>query len=88
MKMIAPNIAIPIVKPIALETLKMLERKRVSGITGSAARACLHTKRTSSATPATPSPAIVAEPHAYWLPPQVVSKISAPTPPVSRPAPR
>ena len=38
MKTIAPNIAIPIVKPIALATLNTRERKRLSGMIGSAAR--------------------------------------------------
>ena len=38
MKTIAPNIAIPIVKPIAFATLKTRERKSESGRIGSAAR--------------------------------------------------
>jgi len=88
MKMIAPNIAIPIVMAIALETLKTLERKRVSGTIGSAARRSCHTKMASRATPAMPSPTMVDDPHGYWLPPQVVRRISAPTPPVRRVAPR
>ena len=41
MKMIAPNIAMPIVAPIALETLKTLERKSLSGMIGSARAALL-----------------------------------------------
>ncbi len=41
MKMIAPNIAMPMVAPIALETLKTLERKSVSGRIGSTARRLL-----------------------------------------------
>ena len=48
MKMIAPNIAMPIVAPIALATLKTLERKSVSGMIGSAARRSCQTKATSS----------------------------------------
>ena len=80
MKTIAPNIAIPIAKPIALATLKTLERKSESGRIGSAARVSHQTKRSSRATPTIPSPTIVAEPQAYWLPPQVVSRISALTP--------
>ena len=41
MKMIAPNIAMPMVAPMALETLKTLERKSVSGTIGSGARRLL-----------------------------------------------
>ena len=44
MKMIAPNIAIPIVKPIALATLKTRERKSLSGMIGSVARRSCQTK--------------------------------------------
>ena len=51
MKTIAPNIAIPIVPPIALETLKTPERKSSSGTIGSAARRSCQTKATSSTTP-------------------------------------
>ena len=36
--MIAPNIAIPIVKPMLFATVKMLERKSARGMIGSAAR--------------------------------------------------
>ncbi len=88
MKMITPNSAIPIVKPIALATLNTRERNSVSGMIGSAARRSCQTKRTSSTTPRTPRPMIVPEPHAYWFPPQVVSRISAATPPPRSAAPR
>ena len=88
MKMIAPNIAMPMVAPMALETLKTLERKSVSGMIGSGARRSCQTKATSSTTPAMPSAKIVGEPQAYSVPPQVVSRISAPTPPLSSVAPR
>ena len=87
MKMIAPNIAMPMVAPMALETLKTLERNSVSGTIGSGARVSCQTNAASSTTPATPSPMISGEPQAYSVPPQVVSRISAPTPPVSRVAP-
>ena len=80
MKMIAPNIAMPIVKPIAFATSKTRERKSASGRIGSAARRSRQTNSASSTTPTTPSPTIVGEPHAYSLPPQVVSRISALTP--------
>ena len=88
MKMIAPNIAIPIVKPIAFATLKMGERNSWSGSNGSAARRSCQTKTASRATPTMPRPTICLEPHAYWVPPQVASRISAPTPALSNAAPR
>ncbi len=84
MKMMAPNIAMPMVAPMALATLKTLERKSVSGMIGSAARRSCQTKAISSSTPAMPSAKIVGEPQAYSVPPQVVSRISAATPPLSR----
>ena len=86
--MIAPNIAIPIVKPIPLASRKVPDRKRVSGMIGSAARRSCQMNATSIATPPSASPTISGEPQAYWFPPQVVMRISAPTPPARRPAPR
>src|SRR5205814_6044045 len=77
----------PIVKPIALATLKTRERKSESGRIGSAARVSHQTKRISRATPTIPSPTIAAEPQAYSLPPHVVSRISALTPALRRSAP-
>ena len=65
MKTIAPNIAIPIVKPIAFATSKTRDRKRPSGSNGSTARLSCQTKSASKAMPAIPSPTIVLEPHAY-----------------------
>src|ERR687884_634905 len=61
MKTIAPNIAIPIVKPIAFETLNTLERKSESGRIGSAARVPHQKNRASRATPATPNATSGAE---------------------------
>ena len=55
---------------------------------GSAARRSCLTKMPSSTTPTTASATIVSEPHAYSLPPQVVTRISALTPAVSSVAPR
>ena len=78
--MIAPNIAIPMVNAIALARSKSRERKRESGMIGSAARLSCQTNRTRSTTPATPSPTIVGEPQAYWFPPHVVSRIRAAIP--------
>ena len=86
--MIAPNIAIPTVKPIPLASRKVPERKRESGMIGSEARPSCQTKAASRATPATASPTISGEPHAYWFPPHVVIRIRAPTPPARSPAPR
>src|SRR5207244_3414791 len=52
-----------------------------------AARRSHQTKIASRTTPAIPSSRILFEPHAYSLPPQVVSRISAPTPPLRRAVP-
>ena len=89
MKMIAPNIAMPIVAPMALETLKTLERKSVSGMIGSCGAALLpdeggeqQRRRRCRARRSSASPS------AYSVPPQLVSRISAPTPPLSSVAPR
>ena len=87
MNTIAPNIAIPIVKPIAFETVKTLERNSPSGRIGSAARVSHHTKIASTRTPTRPRPRIVEDPQAYSLPPQVVTMISAVTPTLRSAAP-
>ena len=55
---------------------------------GSAARVSHQTNAPSAAKPATPSAGITGELHAYSFPPQVVSRISAPTPPESSTVPR
>ena len=89
MKTIAPNIAIPIVKPIALATLNTRERNSVSGMIGSAARpSCQTNAARSSDARRRRGRRSSGEPHAYWLPPQVVSRISAATPPPRSAAPR
>ena len=62
MKTIAPNIAIPIVAPIALETLKTRERNSESGMIGSFARRSCQMNAASRATPPTPSAMISASP--------------------------
>ena len=84
----APNIAIPIVNPIALETLNTGDRNRLRGITGSAARRSCQTNAASRTRPAAPRPRIVVEPHAYWFPPQVATRMRAVTAALSNPAPR
>jgi hypothetical protein len=86
--MIAPNIAIPIMKPIPLASRNVPERNNESGMIGSGARLSCQTNATSMATPAIPSPTISGEPQSYWLPPHVVTRMSAATPPASSPAPR
>jgi hypothetical protein len=88
MKTIAPNIAIPIVKPIAFETRKTLERNSCSGRIGSSTRVSHQMKTASSATPTMASATIVVEAQAYSLPPQVVSRISEATAPLRSAAPR
>jgi hypothetical protein len=88
MNVIAPNIARPITKPNEDATLKMAERNRFSGMIGSFARASCAMKSPTSTMLATPRPMIVADPHGYSLPPQVVSRMIALTPAVSSVAPR
>ena len=77
MKMIAPNIARPITKPSEEATLNTLERNRFSGMIGSLARPSQKMNAISRTTPAIARPMIVPESHAYSLPPQVVTRISA-----------
>ena len=86
--MIAPNIAIPIMKLIPVTSRNVPESKSVSGMIGSAARRSCQMNATSIPAPPTASPMISGESQAYWLPPHVVMRISAPTPPARRPAPR
>ena len=74
MKMIAPNIARPITKPIEEATLKTRERKSLSGMTGSAARVSTRRKIASSTLPTIASATITGESHWYSLPPQVVTQ--------------
>ena len=87
MKTIAPNMAIPIRKPIALATLNTSERKSSGGISGSGARRSWKTKPASRATPRTARPTIGFELQSYWFPPQVVTRMSEATPPVRSAAP-
>ena len=70
MKTIAPNIAIPIVKPIALDTLNTRDSKRLSGMTGSVARRSCQTNAASSAMPTTVRPRIIPEPQSYSFRPR------------------
>ena len=88
MKMIAPNIASPTMKPRPEATRKTDERKSPSGMIGSAARRSCSTNAVSSASAASARPTVNGDPHANWLPPRLVSRIKLLTPPVSRPAPR
>ena len=87
-KVSAPNIASPTRNETPLVTLNGPERNRLRGITGSCARRSWRTKSTSINAPATPKPMITPEFQAYWVPPQVVSRISAVAPPASNAAPR
>ena len=59
MKTIAPNIAMPIEKPIAFATLNTRERNSDSGMIGSAARVSHQRKTPTSTTPSRASPMIV-----------------------------
>ena len=89
MKMIAPNIAMPIVAPIALATLKTRraeERERHDRLLGPALLP--EEAREQQGAAGRRARRSTAEPQAYSTPPQLVSRISAPTPPESSVAPR
>ena len=88
MKMMAPNMARPMRNPRPLATRNTEERNSVSGTTGSAARRSCQMNRPSSRAPAAARPTMTAEPQGYSVPPHVVTRMSAETPAVSRPAPR
>ena len=85
--MIAPNMAMPMVKPIALATLNTRDRNRGRGMIGSAARVSHQMKAEPSAAPRAASPRIVDDVHAYSLPPQVATIVRAATPALSSTAP-
>ena len=87
MNTIAPNMARPITKPIALATRKTLEPNSDSGMIGSAARRSCQMKAASRATPAAARPRMAGEPQAYSFPPHVVRRMIALTPAVSSSAP-
>ncbi len=87
MKMIAPNIARPMTKPSPLATRNTDDRNRPSGMIGSSARRSCQTNAASSAAAASARPTTSGEPHAYSLPPHVVTRTSALTPAVSSVAP-
>jgi len=70
MKMIAPNIARPTTNPSALAIRNTAERKRLSGMIGSAARRSCQTNAARNATLTTPRPMIVGEPQAWWCRPR------------------
>ena len=74
--------------PMALVTEKTEFVNRLGGRIGSLARRSTATKATSKATPATPRTTMGAEPQAYCVPPQVVTRMIAVTPRASSAAPR
>src|SRR3990172_5025970 len=78
----APNIAMPVIKPMELQTLKMRSPKRRIGSSGSLTRSSCGTKLAHRRAPAVSNPTIVGEPQAYSLPPQVSARsvlLAAPT---------
>ena len=89
MKMIAPNIARPITKPIEEATLKTRRAEQLERDDRlRRARLLADEEREQDDARRSPRPTIVGEPQAYSLPPQVVTRISALTPAVSSIAPR
>ena len=78
--MMAPNIEKPMMNPTPDAAVKVRFLNRVSGISGSTALDSTTQKATINATPATARPMMMPEPHRYWVPPQVVSRMMAVTP--------
>lgn len=68
--------------------VKLRLRKMCSGMTGSAARVSTKRKAAMETTPTTIRPMISAEPQAYSVPPQVVTRTVEVIARVSRAAPR
>jgi hypothetical protein len=85
---IAPNIARPTRKLRAATREKFRIRNRCSGSIGSTARDSAHRNAATAATPTRARPMISGEPHAYSLPPQVVTSTIAVAATASRAAPR
>ena len=73
----APNSARPSRKLIAMATEKLRLRNTLSGRIGSAARASMTRNAAVETSPITASPMTCTEPHAYWVPPQVVIRMIA-----------
>jgi len=58
------------------------------GSMGCSARVSTQQNRPSAIVPPTNRPMMVAEPHAYWLPPQLVARISELAPTATSAMPR
>ena len=67
---IAPSMANPTMKASTTHTLNTEDRNRCSGRIGSLALASTNTKMPSETIDAANRPMIVADPQAYWVPPQ------------------
>ena len=75
-KVIQPSSAKPTMKLSTALTLNTFRRNSRSGRIGSAARLSAATKQPRKTTPPTTRPMMVGEPQAYWVPPQLVARIS------------
>ena len=86
-KVIEPIIAKPTMKLRIEARVNTRPRNNRIGRIGSSARSSTKTKMASEISEAPNSPMMVAEPHAYWVPPQEVARISplAPRPTNSTP---
>ena len=71
-----PSSANPTMKLSTALMLNTFRLKRRSGRIGSAARYSATTKQPRKTTPPTTRPMIVGEPQPYWVPPQLVARIS------------
>jgi len=74
-----PNIAIPTMKPIALQVAKTRLANSAIGMIGSLARCSTSTNTTASAGPPSSSVSAVADAHPYASPAQVVYSRTAVT---------
>jgi hypothetical protein len=88
MKVIEPIIAKPTMKLSTEHTVNTRLRNSRIGRMGSAARSSTQTKIASAATDAANSPMIVAEPHAYCVPPQDVASVRPVAPSATNRQPR
>jgi len=87
-KVMQPSSAKPTMKLSTALTLNTLRRKSRSGRIGSTARCSATMKQPRKTTPPTTRPMIVGEPQPYWIPPQLVARISAADPSEMKTMPR
>ena len=88
MKVIEPIIAKPTMKLSTEQTLNTRLRNSRMGKIGSAVRSSTATKMARATTDAANRPMMVAEPQAYWVPPQEVARVRPVAPSATNRQPR